>query len=63
MIGQTILLNKINNYSINNFPQSIILEGEYGCGKHMVVDYISNRFSLPIMDISLKITNELILEL
>ena len=28
MIGQTILLNKINNYSINNFPQSIILEGE-----------------------------------
>ena len=63
MIGQTLLLNKINKYSFDTFPQSVIFEGEYGCGKHLLIDYITDRLKISSSDISLEISNDLILNL
>ena len=43
MIGQKRLLNVIDNYTIDTFPRSVILIGDQGCGKHTLVNYISEN--------------------
>lgn len=61
MIGQKRLLNVIDNYTIDTFPRSVILIGDQGCGKHTLVNYISqNILKLPIIDITDNLSNELI---
>lgn len=63
MIGQDILLNKIHRFTHETFPQSSILEGEYGCGKKTLVQHISSWFAVPVVDISTDISSDLLLEL
>lgn len=45
MIGQDKLVNQLNNLNINDFPTSLILCGEVGCGKHTLCSLIQNKFS------------------
>lgn len=63
MIGQNKLLNKFNEFEYVSLPKSIILEGEYGCGKHTLINQLSQKYLIPINDISLQISNDLLLEL
>lgn len=63
MVGQKILLNKLNNISLDNFPRSLILEGESGCGKHTYCNLIASTLNLPIEDITENLNLEYILEL
>ena len=61
MIGQSKLLNKLNNFTVDSFPRSIILLGERGCGKHTIVKYIQeNIIKFPVMDVTQNISNEYI---
>lgn len=46
MVGQERLINQINNFNINNFPKSSILNGEQGCGKHTLIKYIESHLNL-----------------
>ena len=51
IIGQDKLLSLINSYTIDTLPHSILLEGEVGCGKHMLCNYIGNKFNLEIIEL------------
>lgn len=55
MIGQDSLINKINNLTLDSFPRSIILVGEKGSGKHLICSYISQKFELDVIDISMSL--------
>lgn len=60
VVGQEAIISKINSKNIDTFPRSLILSGDYGSGKHLLVDYISIHLGLPIMDISETINQETI---
>ena len=55
IIGQDSLISKINNLTLDSFPRSIILVGEKGSGKHLICSYISQKFELDVIDISLSL--------
>ena len=60
MVGQIQLTNKLNNITLDNFPRSLILFGEDGCGKHTYCNLISNKLDLELKDITESITLETI---
>lgn len=43
---------------MDNFPRTLLLLGEYGSGKHLIVNYVADRFNLEIEDISDTLTLE-----
>lgn len=53
---QKKLKNKIDEYDVSNFPHTVLLFGEYGCGKHTFANYISNKLITELFDISNSIT-------
>ena len=61
--GQDKLLDRINKFNYETFPQASIIEGTTGCGKHTLVNYISDRFNVPIEDISGKVSNDMIMDI
>lgn len=61
--GQDKLLDRINKFNYETFPQASIIEGTTGCGKHTLVNYISDKFNIPIEDISGKISNDMIMDI
>ena len=60
MIGQKDLLKKLNSYTINNFPHSILLVGERGSEQEEVCQYISDKFNLVLIDITKSLDHDLI---
>lgn len=60
---QDKLLYMIDNYSPTTFPHSIILNGEKGCGKHMLVSEIAAKYNLNIVDITEKLNLETLTEI
>lgn len=63
MIGQKKLLNRIQKYTYSTFPSSVIIEGEFGCGKKTIVRIISEQLNnLSMIDISDKVSNDTILD-
>jgi len=64
MIGQTKIISKINNLTLDNLSHTILLEGLKGSGRHSIVKLLSEKFNIEIVDLSdLKINDELINEL
>lgn len=45
MIGQKKLQEKIEKITLDSFPKSLVLQGESGCGKHLICSLIENKFS------------------
>lgn len=58
IIGQTKLLNKINAFTIDSLPHSVLMIGDLGCGKHTLCKYIANKFGLEFSILSNNINNE-----
>lgn len=52
IIGQDEIINLIDKYSLDTFPHSIIIEGDEGSGKHSIVDYISSKLNLEIVNLT-----------
>lgn len=63
MIGQERLLKFIDLFNFSTFPNASIIFGEAGCGKHTLVEYISNKFSIDAIDISENINLDTINEI
>ena len=63
MIGQTELISKFNTFTWETLPKTIMLVGELGCGKHTFVSMLSLQYSVPIENISAKLTYEKISDL
>lgn len=57
---QEKLYDKVNSYTMDTLPRTILLLGEMGCGKHSLINYIGNKFSLEVEDISDDISLEVI---
>lgn len=61
MVGQKVLLETIDRlFQEKKFPRTLLLEGEYGCGKHTIANMISNKLGISLIDISDKLTLETI---
>ena len=61
MVGQDNLLKKLNSYTIDTFPHSILILGEEGSGKHTLSMHIKeNILKLPLLDITENISDEYI---
>lgn len=58
ILGQEKICNKINSCTIDTFPRTLMLLGDYGSGKHTLITYISNKFELEVEDISHNLTLE-----
>ena len=53
MVGQEKLLQLLDRYILTaTLPRTLLLEGDYGCGKHALTTYIAERLALPILDIT-----------
>lgn len=63
IVGQTKLLNKINNTTIDTFPHTLLLVGELGSGKHLLCNMIHDHLSLPLVDITDDISFETITDI
>ena len=60
IVGLNSILDKIDTYSLDTLPHSIILLGKEGSGKHVISKYIGSRFNLDVLDISENLSEELI---
>ena len=60
IIGQEKICNRIDSLTIDSFPRTLMLLGEYGSGRHSIVKYIGDKFNLEIEDISNNLTLEYI---
>lgn len=49
---QEKLYNKVDSYTLDTISRTILLLGEYGCGKKTLISYIGARLGLEIEDIS-----------
>lgn len=59
MIGQLNLLSRVNNLIENNqLPRTLLLEGEFGCGKHTLASYIADKLGYELIDITDRISLE-----
>ena len=63
MLGQDKLFNSLMAYSMSDFPHSILLLGDKGCGKHTLVKEIANTHDVSIVDITNSISLETITEI
>lgn len=62
IIGQDKLLNSISN-SLNDFPKTNLFVGELGSGRKSVVNYISEKLQAEVVDITDKISLDLITDI
>lgn len=56
MEGQPRLISLINSLTLQDFPHTLLLLGERGCGKHLLCSYIANKFGLEMSELDNKIT-------
>ena len=60
---QNRLLDYINGMTVAMLPHTTLLCGEKGCGKHLVCNYMSEYFKLPLRDITEGLTLDVINEI
>ena len=61
--GQEKICNQIDKLTLDSFPRSLMLVGSKGAGKHLIVDYIANKFNLQVIDITTTLDQDSIEEL
>lgn len=52
IIGQESILRFIDSHSLSNLPRTIMLEGPFGSGRHMLSKYLAQHNNLELIDIS-----------
>lgn len=60
MLGLNYIIQDFDRYNLDTLPHSIILLGKEGSGKHVVSNYIGDKFNLNILDISDDLSEDLI---
>lgn len=61
LLYQDLLVSKINKYiESKSLPRTLMFEGEYGCGKHTMSNYIAKRLDVEFEDITESLTLETI---
>ena len=57
------LFDKVDRLPIESVPRTLMLIGEYGCGKKTLIDYMCEKYNLEMEDISDKLSLEYIEEI
>lgn len=60
IFGLDYLTSKFDNYTLDTLPHSILIIGKEGSGKHVISNYLSDKFNLNLLDISDDLSDELI---
>lgn len=63
MLEQPKIINKINSFTIDSLPHSILLLGDRGSGQEELCEYIANKFNLTLFNLTETITNDFISEI
>ena len=63
IVGQDKLLNKINSYTIDTLPRTILIIGDEGSGKHLISKHIATKFNLIFEDITESISYDKIMDM
>lgn len=63
IVGQDYIINYIKSKKRDTFPRSLILLGEYGCGKKTVASLIADHLKLQSVDITKELNFEFITSL
>ena len=63
VIGQEYICSKIESTTVDSFPRTLMLIGEYGSGKHLIAEEIKNHLSMPIRDLTDELSLEIIDEI
>ena len=63
IIGQEKICGIIDCHTLDSFPRTIMLVGARGSGKHLICNYIAQKFNLITLDISENLDLEFIDEL
>ena len=60
MFGLSTLVANFDSYTLDTLPRSIIIVGKEGSGKHVLTNYVSNKFNLVQKDISEELSEEMV---
>lgn len=60
LLGQDKIVAQIDAISIDSWPSTVCVLGDYGCGKHLLTDYIAEKFNLPKLDITKDLTQDIV---
>ena len=63
VIGQELICKKIESTTVDSFPRTLMLIGDYGSGKHLLCTEISKHLNMQIRDLTDEISLEVIDEL
>lgn len=58
MIGQEKLVARLKSFTVATLPHSILLTGEFGCGKHTLVNELKDYYGLDLFYITDNLTLE-----
>ena len=61
VIGQETLCNKIEATTVDSFPRTLMLIGDYGAGKHLLCKEIENHLKINSRDLTEEISLEVTL--
>ena len=62
-IGQSELINRLNSYTINNFPKVSLFSAPKGYGKHQLIKYLQDKFNFNLIELTDKLSSEIINDL
>lgn len=62
LIGQNKLIEKLNSYSLDTLPKSILFLGPTGSGRKTIIKKLADRLNLEIVSISEKVNQEKLIE-
>jgi hypothetical protein len=62
LIGQNKLIEKLNNYSLDTLPKSILFLGPTGSGRKTIIKNLADRLNLEVVYVSEKVDAEKIIE-
>jgi replication-associated recombination protein RarA len=60
IVGQSKLLQIINNYTFQTLPKALLFLGPSGSGKHTIAKYIQERFNLNFIEIDEKVNADIL---
>lgn len=60
IFGLNYLTSKLDDYTLDTLPHSILIIGKEGSGKHVIANYLGDKFKLNLLDISDDLSDELI---
>lgn len=62
IVGQERLLAKLNNYTLETLPRTLLFLGEDGCGKHTVTKYLAEKLNIDLIVLDENIEAETLID-